>query len=61
MDATIEIKGISTNDSIKIIPYEEYLQLKKAYINLKEKNNKLKEEKRKLESILKEYQLHLTD
>lgn len=45
----------------KIIPYEEYLQLKNAYINLKEKNDILKEEKLKLESILNKYQLYISD
>ena len=45
----------------KIIPYNEYLQLKNAYINLKEKNKLLKQEKQKLESILKEFQFYLTD
>ena len=45
----------------KIIPYEEYLQLKNAYINLKEKNDILKEEKLKLESLLNKYQLYISD
>ena len=45
----------------KVISYEEYLQLKKSYISLREKNKKLKEEKQKIESILKEYQKHITD
>jgi myosin heavy subunit len=45
----------------KVISYEEYLQLKKSYITLREKNKKLKEEKQKIESILKEYQKHITD
>ena len=51
----------SAQSITKFIPYEEYLQLKNVYINLKEKNKKIKQEKQKLESILKEYQLHLTD
>ena len=52
---------LSTEYKTKMISYEEYLQLKKAYMSLKEKNKKLKEEKIRLESILKEYQLHITD
>ena len=55
-------KNQSSVESItRKIPYGEYLQLKNAYINLKEKNKKLKLEKQKIESILKEFQLHLSD
>ena len=62
MKKSINRKNNSSIEKItKIIPYDEYLQLKKAYINLKENNKKIKEEKQKIESILKEYQLHLTD
>ena len=45
----------------KIVPYDDYLQLKNAYINLKEKNDKLKEEKQKFESLLKQYQSYIAD
>ena len=45
----------------KIVPYDDYLQLKNAYINLKEKNDKLKEEKQKIESLLKQYQSYIAD
>ena len=62
MRASTDRKRKSSIGSItKIIPYNEYLQLKNAYITLKEKNKKLKEEKLKIESLLKEYQLHITD
>ena len=51
----------STSIRKKIIPYEDYLQIKDAYINLKEKNDKLKESKQKLESILNQYQIYISD
>ena len=45
----------------KIVPYEDYLQIKNAYINLKEKIIKLKEEKQNLESLLNQYQSAISD
>ena len=62
MKSSTERKRRSSIESVtKIIPFGEYLQLKNAYLSLKEKYKILKDEKLKIESILKEYQLHITD
>ena len=60
---SITERYLNNSNSIrkKIIPYEDYLQIKDAYINLKEKNDKLKESKQKLESILNQYQIYISD
>lgn len=58
---TERIQNNSISFRKKIVPYEDYLQIKNAYINIKEKNNKLKEEKQKIESLLNQYQSYISD